>query len=401
MASTALNLTECVLPKAPLRQWVLTFPFAWRGRLGFDAQLFGALTRIFVQTVLGFYTQRMKKDGSAGGQSGAIVVLQRTSSDLRLNPHLHVVFLDGVYHEHGEQVLFRELPRLSTREVGSVLQQAVRRIARHLARRGLLDEPSGGGDADDTEPSAARGHAALCASAASGQSAPAGPELRRKTSPLAPLGGKSLQFDKPLCASLDGFSVHAATRAGAMDERTREALLKYVLRPPVAQERLTQGPDGLVRISLKRPFSDGTIAIDLDPLSLLCRLAASVPAPRRHTVRYAGVLGSASKLRARIVPKAPPAPPDAVIAADDGAKRAGCRYRTWAELLNTLGIDGLLCPKCQGRMRVLSLVREPKDVCRYLRAIGERTEAPERAPARGPPYWASRALRVRTGADAA
>src|SRR5262245_54615409 len=98
----------------------------------------------------------MKKDGSAGGQSGAIVVLQRRSSDLRLNPHLHVVFLDGVYHEHGEQVLFRELPRLSTREVGSVLQQAVRRIARHLARRGLLDEPSGGGDADDTEPSAAR-----------------------------------------------------------------------------------------------------------------------------------------------------------------------------------------------------------------------------------------------------
>jgi hypothetical protein len=35
----------------------------------------------------------------------------------------------------------------------------------------------------------------------------------------------------------------------------------------------------LVRIELKRPFSDGTVAIDLDPLSLLCRLAASVPPP--------------------------------------------------------------------------------------------------------------------------
>lgn len=50
-------------------------------------------------------------------------------------------------------------------------------------------------------------------------------------------------------------------------------------------------------------FSDGTVAIDLAPLSLLGRLAASVPAPRFHPVRCAGALGSASKLRARLVPK--------------------------------------------------------------------------------------------------
>jgi hypothetical protein len=30
-----------------------------------------------------------------------------------------------------------------------------------------------------------------------------------------------------------------------MVERGREALLKYVLRPPIAQERVVQGPDGL------------------------------------------------------------------------------------------------------------------------------------------------------------
>jgi type IV secretory pathway TrbF-like protein len=42
--------------------------------------------------------------------------------------------------------------------------------------------------------------------------------------------------------------VHAATRAGALDSAGREALLRYVLRPPVAQERVEQRPDGLVRI---------------------------------------------------------------------------------------------------------------------------------------------------------
>jgi hypothetical protein len=37
-----------------------------------------------------------------------------------------------------------------------------------------------------------------------------------------------------------------------------------------ATERVLAGPDGLVRIALKKPFSDGTIA--LDPLSLFCPL---------------------------------------------------------------------------------------------------------------------------------
>ena len=86
-------------------------------------------------------------------------------------------------------------------------------------------------------------------------------------------------FERPLCVALDGFTLHAATRAGGLDEPGREALLKYILRPAVAQERVTRGPEGLVRIALKKAFSDGTVAIDLDPLSLLSRLCASVPPP--------------------------------------------------------------------------------------------------------------------------
>jgi hypothetical protein len=34
---------------------------------------------------------------------------------------------------------------------------------------------------------------------------------------LAPLKPHPLTYDKPLCASLDGFTLHAATRAGALD----------------------------------------------------------------------------------------------------------------------------------------------------------------------------------------
>jgi len=198
-------------------------------------------------------------------------------------------------------------------------------------------------------------------------------------------------------ANLDGFTLHAATRAGALDSVGRETLCKYVLRPAIAQERLTRGPDGLVRIALKRPFSDGTVAVDLDPLSLLSRLAASVPPPRLHTVRYAGVLAPASKLRARIVPKSgvPPATTDDLDASSPSSpKRGGCRYRPWAELLKrTFGVDVLECPRCKGRMKLLAVVTEAKSIQRMLRHLGEATEPPAREPARGPPYWKSRVLR--------
>ena len=51
MSETAANLIELVLPEVALRQWVLTFPFAWRCRLAHDGALLRVLTRIFVETV--------------------------------------------------------------------------------------------------------------------------------------------------------------------------------------------------------------------------------------------------------------------------------------------------------------------------------------------------------------
>jgi hypothetical protein len=232
----------------------------------------------------------------------------------------------------------------------------------------------------------------LAASSVVGTTPPAGPEWRRGALPFE---RRPMVFERPLCVALDGFTLHAATRAGGHDETGREALLKYILRRSVAQERVTRGPDGLVRITLKKPFSDGTVAVDLDPLSLLSRLAASVPAPRLHTVRYAGVLASASKLRPRLAPK-PAVPPKPTAEVPERPRRGA--YRPWAELLKrTFGFDVLTCPCCSGRMKLLALVTDPKSIARYLRGIGEPTDVPKRTPARGPPYWASCVLRRGAG----
>ena len=176
MCATAANLVEHVLPGAPLRQWVLTVPFAWRKRLGYDGPMLGALVRKLADAVLSFYRRRAAKEG-VQGQSGAVLVVQRTSSDLRLNPHVHAVFLDGVCSDDGEGVTFHPLGPLSTAEVESVLEDAALRMTRYLRRRGLLADAR---DAEDTESDReASGLAALAATAVSGMTPPGGPVFRR------------------------------------------------------------------------------------------------------------------------------------------------------------------------------------------------------------------------------
>ena len=363
MSATAANLVDYVMPKVPLRQWVLTVPFAWRSRLGFDGALLGAVVRKFADAVLAFYRRRLLEEDGIKGQSGAVLVVQQTSSDLRLNPHVHAVFLDGVHHEDdGGAVRFHALPRLETEEVARVLEDAARRVTRYLRRRGLFD------DVDETEALSAPASEAdeapalaeLAANAASGVTPPAGPSWKRGSLPHLT---HERDFDRHLSVGRGGFTLHAATRAGPIDERGREALLKYVLRPPIAQERVTKGPEGLVRIALKKRFSDGTFAVDLDPLSLLTRLCAAIPPPRFHTVRYAGVLASASKLRSRILPEPPEDPPRAPAAQDERAEHEHqqrprrCRNRPWAELMmRTFAMDVLCCPRCSGRLRLVALM---------------------------------------------
>ena len=178
-------------PQSGLRQWVLTFPFPWRRRLAQDGALLGNLTRIFVETVHAFYAERAAREGALGAKTGAVTVVQRTSSDLRLNPHLHVVALDGAWHEQGGELCWQGLAHLQTSEVGAVLESTVRRIERHLRRRGLL-----GIDEDGTDPDVPGDpESNLAASAVSGQTPPAGPQW---VSRLAPLEPHDLAYAKPL-----------------------------------------------------------------------------------------------------------------------------------------------------------------------------------------------------------
>jgi hypothetical protein len=264
MAEASANLVDHVLPCVPLRQFVFTVPFELRARLAYDGKLLGAVGCIFVDSVLGFYRRTLRENGAGGGQSGTVTVVQRCSSDLRLNPHWHSLALDGVFVPgDGGELEFHALPSLSNTDVAELLQTIVARVLAYLEKRGVIESRHEPVLLDDGSAEREPALAALAAAAVAGL-APAGPE-RRNRAPIALRDESGLRIVSGLSVAEAGFSLHAATTAPADDPRAREALCKYVLRPPIAQERLRLLDAGLVRIDLKRPFSDGTIAIDIDP----------------------------------------------------------------------------------------------------------------------------------------
>jgi hypothetical protein len=256
MAQSAANLVDHVLPMVPLRQFVVTFPFELRARLAYDGKLLGAVTRIAIDSVLGFYKRRIRDVDGVPGQSGAVSVVQRVNSDLRLNPHLHAILLDGVFATDNGSPVFHPLTHLDDSDLADLLQVIRVRLVNFLLRRGiiegrheltLLDD-----DFAEREPALAQ-----LATAAVAGLLPAGPDVRQRQ-PIALRGQPGIEVTGALSVAEMGFSLHAATTASANDARGREALVRYALRPPIAQERLSILPDNLVRIELKRPFSDGT-----------------------------------------------------------------------------------------------------------------------------------------------
>jgi hypothetical protein len=70
----------------------------------------------------------------------------------------------------------------------------------------------------------------------------------------------------------------------------------------VSLEHLQEEANGDLVYTFTHPWSDGTTGIRLSPLELLEKLAALVPLPRVHLVRYGGCLAPHSYLRGAIIP---------------------------------------------------------------------------------------------------
>jgi hypothetical protein len=384
MEDTTEHVMTRVLPEVPVRQWVLSLPFQLRFQVAFDADLFGAIVRIFVDEVFRDHATRARTLGVRDPRSGAIACVQRFGSTLNLNPHLHLITVDGVYaREEGSAeapLRFHPLPSPSVREVEQVSAATCRRVLQLLRRRGLATD-DGLIPRDDLDD-----HQGL-AELATGQ-----PPLLARVESNGRVQRVRPETRPPRAGEVRGFSVHAGVFASAGETQRRRRIVRYCLRPPFAASQFTATRDGRVAFSLRHPRADGATHVVFPELTVLHKLSALVPPPGRHAVKYFGVLASASPLRQEVVPPPPIdlglASSEILSAADVPAARISApgRRASWAQLLRRVyDIEALRCPRCRGPLKFIAAITAGKATRAILDHLDLNDEPPPARRSQAPP----------------
>ena len=89
-----------------------------------------------------------------------------------------------------------------------------------------------------------------------------------------------------------GFSVHNSVYVSSGDQQAVEALVRYMMRPPVslARLRLLPGKDQVLHFPKTGGGDDpgSTRPEPIDAMDYVARVLAQIPPPRKHLVRYHG-----------------------------------------------------------------------------------------------------------------
>jgi hypothetical protein len=309
---------------------------------------------------------------------------------------------DGVYRREGEgRVRFVPVSAPSPEKLSVLVQAIAERLGRSLERSGLITR-----DMENAylafDPTAEESIHGLLGHSITYRIA-TGPREGQKVFMLQTLPAER-EGSGPDVAASSGFSLHAGVFAKGSEREKLEHLARYVSRPPVAGERLSLTERGQVRYALKTPYRNGTTHVIFEPEDFIARLAALVPKPRAHLIRFHGVFAPSSALRAAVVPsgrgrgrgkgkgagsspgtEAPEAP-----AAAQQTETERHRALTWAaRLKRVFAIDITACHRCGGTLRVIASIEEADVICRILGHLGGEPAPAARfdpaPPGRGPP----------------
>jgi hypothetical protein len=305
--------------------------------------------------------RRHSPGAPSNSRFGAVAFLHRSGSSLNEHPHLHSTVTDGVFasDENGQAVFFPATD-LTADTIRSLQEKLRTRILRYLERHGCLDPI----DVDDM-----------------------------------------LAWDHE-----GGFSIDGSVHIDAWDRNALERLTRYCARPPFSSGRLSQLDDHTIAYNLPRPTTDGRTCLLMNPMELLRRLAALIPPPRSHLVRYFGVLAPNAALREQVIQTAGPSPallerlknaaacmgihdqaaeddtPEPHDEPESPKEKPRRASYLWAMLIARIyEALPLLCPRCNQPMKIIAFLTDPASLSRILNYLGVPTKPPPLHPARAPP----------------
>jgi hypothetical protein len=240
-----------------------------------------------------------------GAVPGAVIAIHTFGDFLGRHPHLHILCTDGCFYGNG---MFRVAPLFELKHLEAIF--------RHKVFTMLLSK------------------------------------------------GKITQdmVDMLMNRRHSGFNVFCGSRIQPGDETAMENPARYIIRASFSQERMIYIPEESEVIYRSK---DGKEEKVFDALEWLAAMCSHVPNKGEQMVRYYGFYSNAARGKRKkndhdeLIPS---------ILEPDGTSK---EYRKdWARLIQKIyGVDPLTCPKCHGRMRIISFIEEEEVIKKILKHL--------------------------------
>ena len=292
------RLCEEVLKKVGHRQWVFSIPKRLRVYFMYNRKLLAKLSQC-AWNVLSLYLRQ----GTTGDNAtpGAVIAVQTFGDFLNFNPHVHIVATDGCFDGDGN---FISGPEPEPKELEAAFRCEVFKL---LKDAGKIND---------------------------------------------------LIIGNMISWYHSGFNIYCGNVIYPFDQEGLERLAQYIIRAPISQERMTyvrasESFDGVARVIYKA--KDGGTTKTFMATDWLAHLIIHLPNKGEQMVRYYGyysnkVRGMRKKADSDMLV---PALIDTEI-----SKKAFSK--NWSRLIQKIyHADPLVCPKCAGKMRIISFIEEP------------------------------------------
>ncbi len=166
-----------------------------------------------------------------------------------------------------------------------------------------------------------------------------------------------------------GFHVYIGDRIFSDDQTGLSNLARYIIRACFSQERMVYIPeqdshDGTAKVVYTS--KDRKSRKTFNAMDWLARLVTHIPGRYEQTVRYYGWYSNKSRgMRKK-------ADLDDTIPAVISNEMSSKEFRqSWARLIQKLyEVNPLICPKCQGTMRIISFIEELDIIEKILCHLG-------------------------------
>ena len=302
-------LCEEVLKYVPHRQWVFSIPKRFRIYFMFDRRLLAKLSRCAWKVLNLYLTQAVPYDDA---KAGAAIAVQSFGDFQNFHPHLHVLATDGCFYNEGA---FMVCPPPDTSELEELFRYEVFNL---LKAEGKINESV---------------------------------------------------IENMMNWRHSGFNVYCGGAIWPQNQDGLENLARYIIRASFSLERMIyiaagDSSDGVAKGIYES--KDGKATKTFNALDWLAQLVTHISNKGEQMVRYYGYYSNKSR---GIRKKA--GTDDEVPALIDSDISRKTFKKNWARLIQKIyNEDPLVCPKCSGFMKIISIIEDDEIIEKILRHLG-------------------------------